>query len=57
MTISAKGITERIVYVVGGTLDSWLVKFGGDTGPEMGDHKLFPEGPITVEPNGTSKTH
>jgi hypothetical protein len=31
VTISAKGITERIVYVVGRTLDSWLAGFGGDT--------------------------
>jgi hypothetical protein len=53
ITISAKGITERIIYVVGTTSDSWLVKFGGGSASGMGGHRLFPEGPITVEPNGT----
>jgi len=53
VTISAKGITERIVYVVGTTSDSWLVRFGGNSGSGMGGHKLFPKRPITVEPNGT----
>src|ERR1700704_335430 len=32
VTISAKGITERIVYVIFATSDSWLVRFGGDGG-------------------------
>jgi hypothetical protein len=50
VTIAAKGITERIIYVVGTTSKSWLVTFGGNTGSGMGGHKLFPEGPITVEP-------
>jgi hypothetical protein len=50
VTISAKGITERIVYVVSGTLGSWHIRFGGESGSEMGGHALFPEGPITVEP-------
>ena len=51
VTISAKGITERIVYVVSGTLGSWHVRFGGgESRSEMGGHALFPEGPITVEP-------
>ena len=60
VTISAKGITERIVYVVSGTLGSWHVKFGGGGGgggesrSEMGGHALFPEGPITVEPTKRS---
>ena len=57
VTISAKGITERIVYVVSGTLGSWHVKFGGGGGEsrsEMGGHALFPEGPITVEPTKRS---
>jgi hypothetical protein len=53
VTISAKGITERIVYVILATSDSWLVRFGGDSGSAMGGHKLFPEGPITIEPKGT----
>ena len=53
LTISAKGITERIVYVIFATSDSWLVRFGGDGGSAMGGHKLFPEGPITIEPKGT----
>jgi hypothetical protein len=52
VTISAKGITERIIYVVGTTSDSWLIRFGGDTGSGAGGHKLFP-GPITIEPIGT----
>ena len=50
VTISAKGIIERIVYVVSTTSDSWVVRFGGTTGSELGGHKLFPRGPITVEP-------
>jgi hypothetical protein len=51
VTISAKGITERIVYVVSGTLGSWHVRFGGgESRSEMGGHALFPKGPITVEP-------
>ena len=50
VTISAKGITERIVYVVSGTLGSWHVQFGGEKRKEMGGHTLFPEGPITIEP-------
>jgi hypothetical protein len=51
VTISAKGITERIVYVVSGTSGSWHVRFGGgESSPDMGGHALFPEGPITVEP-------
>jgi hypothetical protein len=51
VTISAKGITERIVYVVSVTLGSWQLRFGGgETRSEMGGHALFPEGPITVEP-------
>jgi hypothetical protein len=50
VTISAKGITERIVYVVSGTLGSWHVQFGGEKRKEMGGHTLFPEGPIRVEP-------
>jgi hypothetical protein len=50
VTISAKGITERIVYVVSGTSGSWHVEFGGESRTEMGGHKLFPEGPITAEP-------
>jgi hypothetical protein len=55
VTISAKGVSERIVYAVGTTLDSWLVRFGGDLGSETGGHKLFPEGPITVEPNSINQ--
>ena len=54
VTISAKGITERIVYAVSETLDSWVVRFGGDLGTTTGGHKLFPEGPITVEPRDAS---
>jgi hypothetical protein len=50
VTISAKGITERIVYVISGTLESWQVRFGGESRSEMGGHALFPEGPITAEP-------
>jgi hypothetical protein len=51
VTISAKGIIERIVYVVSGTLGSWHVRFGGgESLSEMGGHALFPDGPITVEP-------
>src|SRR6266851_3134713 len=49
-TLRAKGIIERIVYVVSTTSDSWVVRFGGTTGSELGGHKLFPRGPITVEP-------
>ena len=52
LTISAKGITERMVYVVAGTLSSWNVRFGGRNGPATGGHKLFPEGPIIIEPKG-----
>jgi hypothetical protein len=52
VTISAKGITERMVYVVAGTLGSWNVKFGGRNGPATGGHKLFPEEPIIIEPKG-----
>jgi len=52
VTISARGITERIIYIVGATSDSWLVRFGGDTGSGTGGHKLFP-GAITIEPTGT----
>jgi hypothetical protein len=55
VTISAKGITERIVYAVSETFDSWVVRFGGDLGSGTGGHKLFPEGPITVEPKEASK--
>jgi len=55
VTVSAKGVTERIVYLVGTTLDSWLVRFGGDLGSATGGHELFPEGPITVEPNNSLK--
>ena len=55
VTISAKGVSERIVYAVGTTLDSWLVRFGGDLGSATGGHKLFPEGPITVEPNSINE--
>jgi len=55
VTISAKGITERIVYVVSVTLGSWHVRFGGgESRSEMGGHTLFPEGPITVEPTKRS---
>jgi hypothetical protein len=55
VTISAKGITERIVYVVSGTLGSWHVQFGGrESRSEMGGHALFPKGPITVEPTKRS---
>jgi hypothetical protein len=54
VTISAKGITERIVYIIVATSESWLVRFGGDSGPAIGGHKLFPEGPITIEPKGTT---
>jgi hypothetical protein len=56
VTITAKGITERVVYSVGPTStpgsddDSWIVKFGGDLGPHGGGHKLFPE-MIQVEPS------
>jgi hypothetical protein len=50
VSISAKGITERIVYVVSETLGSWHVRFGGESRKEMGGHTLFPEGPITIEP-------
>jgi hypothetical protein len=56
VTITAKGITERVVYSVGPTGtpgsydDSWIVKFGGDLGPHGGGHKLFPE-MIQVEPS------
>jgi hypothetical protein len=50
VTISAKGITERIVYVVSGTEGSWHVRFGGQSRSEMGGHALFPDGPITAEP-------
>ena len=56
VTITAKGITERVVYVVGPTGtpgsygDSWIVKFGGDLGPYGGGHRLFP-GMIEVEPS------
>jgi hypothetical protein len=56
VTISAKGITERILYVVGTTSDSWLVRFGGDLGPGGGGHKLFPKGPITVKPTAAPVT-
>ena len=55
-TVTAKGITERVVYSVGPTGapgsygDSWIVKFGGDLGPHGGGHKLFPE-MIQVEPS------
>jgi hypothetical protein len=56
VTISAKGITERIVYVVGEGFDSWVVRFGGDLGSGTGGHELFPEGPITVEPKEASKS-
>jgi hypothetical protein len=55
VTISAKGVSERIVYAVATTLDSWLVRFGGDLGFATGGHKLFPEGPITVEPNSINQ--
>jgi hypothetical protein len=54
VTISAKGITERIVYVVSVTLGSWHVRFGGEKRKEMGGHALFPKGPITVEPTKRS---
>ena len=50
VTISAKGITERIVYVVSGTEGSWHVRFGGQSRSEMGGHALFPDGPFTAEP-------
>ena len=49
VTITAKGITERVVYSVGPTGtpgsygDSWIVKFGGNLGPHGGGHKLFPD--------------
>ena len=50
VTISAKGITERVAYAVGpegapGAYgNSWVIKFGGDLGPGGGGgHKLFPE--------------
>ena len=55
VTISAKGITERIVYTVGpdgapdSYGDSWVLKFGGDLGPHGGGHKLFPQ-TIQVRP-------
>jgi hypothetical protein len=52
VTISAKGIIERIVYVIGATPDAWVVRFGGNSGTGMGGHKLFPEGPIIIEPKG-----
>jgi hypothetical protein len=41
VTISAKGVSERIVYAVGTTLNSRLVRFGGDLGSATGGHKLF----------------
>jgi hypothetical protein len=52
VTVSAEGITERIVYSVGndGAPGSWWVlKFGGDLGPHGGGHKLFPQ-TIEVRP-------
>jgi len=56
VTITARGITERVIYSVGPTDtrasygDSWIVKFGGDLGPHGGGHKLFPE-TIEVAPS------
>jgi hypothetical protein len=56
VTISAKGITERVLYSVGpdgapgSYSNSWVIKFGGDHGPQGGGHQLFPE-TIQVRPS------
>jgi hypothetical protein len=56
VTISAKGITERVLYSVGpdgapgSYSNSWVLKFGGDHGPQGGGHELFP-GTIQVRPS------
>jgi hypothetical protein len=49
VTVSTKGITERIAYVAQTFGGSWRIKFGGDFGPGTGGHELFP-GQITVAP-------
>jgi hypothetical protein len=56
VTISAKRITERIVYTIVATSSAWLIRFGGKGTSRTGGHKLFPEGPITVEPKGKPGT-
>jgi hypothetical protein len=56
LTISAKEITERILYVVGTTFYSWLVRFGRGFGAGSGGHELFPEGPITIRPTAAPKS-
>jgi hypothetical protein len=62
VTISAKGITERVVYSVGpdgapGSYGNfWVLKFGGDLGPHGGGHKLFPA-MIQVAPSDGPQRH
>ena len=49
VSISAKGIIERIVYVVSTTSDSWVVRFGGTTGSELDDAPLISTGIIALK--------
>ncbi len=58
VTITAKGITERVLYAVGpmGERGSYTseIKLGGDFGPHGGGHKLFPTmivGPVLGQPS------
>jgi hypothetical protein len=55
MTITARQITERLLYSVGqktsgSNKNSLIIKFGGDLGPLGGGRKLFPE-TIEIEPS------